>query len=153
MQIRISGSGWRSARCRGRYRLLQDKQSLTGSLDNDWTQNAIVLPALSSVMQARIRTDRIVVNLETRTVRVGDEPLHLAAKEYEILELLSLHKGNTVTKEMLLLHLYGETSVIKLKTIRVLVYNLRKKLAQATGGKNLIETVGRRGYLLRDIVE
>ena len=100
----------------------------------------------------QIRTDRLVVDVETRTVRVGHKPLPLPAKEYEILELLSLHKGSTVTKEMLLLHLYGETAEDRSKILRVFIYNLRKKLSQATGGENLIETMGRRGYLLRDIL-
>jgi len=75
--------------------------------------------------------------------------VHLTGKEYGILELLSLRKGTTVTKEMFLNHLYGGVDEPELKIIDVFVCKLRKKLAQATGGKHYIETVWGRGYVLR----
>jgi two-component system cell cycle response regulator CtrA len=77
--------------------------------------------------------------------------VHLTGKEYGILELLSLRKGTAVTKEMFLNHLYGGVDEPELKIIDVFVCNLRKKLAQATGGKHYIETVWGRGYVLRDL--
>jgi len=97
-----------------------------------------------------IKTGRLVVNLDTRTVDVDDTPLHLTGKEYGILELLSLRKGTTLTKEMFLNHLYGGMDEPELKIIDVFVCKLRKKLAAATGGDNYIETVWGRGYVLRD---
>ena len=97
-----------------------------------------------------IRTGRMVVNLDTRTVDVDGQPLHLTGKEYGILELLSLRKGTTLTKEMFLNHLYGGMDEPELKIIDVFVCKLRKKLAAATGGDNYIETVWGRGYVLRD---
>ena len=97
-----------------------------------------------------IRTGRLTVNLDTRTVEVDSSPLHLTGKEYGILELLSLRKGTTLTKEMFLNHLYGGMDEPELKIIDVFVCKLRKKLAQATKGDNYIETVWGRGYVLRD---
>jgi len=97
-----------------------------------------------------IRTGRLTVNLDTRTVEVDDQPLHLTGKEYGILELLSLRKNTTLTKEMFLNHLYGGMDEPELKIIDVFVCKLRKKLASATGGENYIETVWGRGYVLRD---
>src|SRR5579883_1658008 len=97
-----------------------------------------------------IKTGRLVVNLDTRTVDVDGQPLHLTGKEYGILELLSLRKGTTLTKEMFLNHLYGGMDEPELKIIDVFVCKLRKKLAAATGGENYIETVWGRGYVLRD---
>jgi two-component system cell cycle response regulator CtrA len=79
--------------------------------------------------------------------------VHLTGKEYGILELLSLRKGTTLTKEMFLNHLYGGMDEPELKIIDVFVCKLRKKLAQATGGRHYIETVWGRGYVLRDPVE
>jgi two-component system, cell cycle response regulator CtrA len=96
-----------------------------------------------------IRTGRLTVNLDTRTVDVGGQPLHLTGKEYGILELLSLRKGTTLTKEMFLNHLYGGMDEPELKIIDVFVCKLRKKLAQA-GGENLIGTVWGRGYMIRE---
>jgi two-component system cell cycle response regulator CtrA len=97
-----------------------------------------------------IRTGRLTVNLDTRTVEVDGQPLHLTGKEYGILELLSLRKGTTLTKEMFLNHLYGGMDEPELKIIDVFVCKLRKKLASATSGENYIETVWGRGYVLRD---
>src|SRR5215510_6049305 len=99
-----------------------------------------------------IKTGKLTVNLDTRTVEVETQPLHLTGKEYGILELLSLRKGTTLTKEMFLNHLYGGMDEPELKIIDVFVCKLRKKLAQATGGSHYIETVWGRGYVLRDPV-
>jgi two-component system cell cycle response regulator CtrA len=100
--------------------------------------------------QSTIRTGRLLVNLDSRTVEVDGRPLHLTGKEYGILELLSLRKGTTLTKEMFLNHLYGGMDEPELKIIDVFVCKLRKKLSVATDGDNYIETVWGRGYVLRD---
>jgi two-component system, cell cycle response regulator CtrA len=100
--------------------------------------------------QSMIKTGRLGVNLDARTVEADGRPLHLTGKEYGILELLSLRKGTTLTKEMFLNHLYGGMDEPEVKIIDVFICKLRKKLANATGGQNYIETVWGRGYVLRD---
>ncbi len=100
--------------------------------------------------QSVIRTGPINVNLDAKTVDVDGKSVHLTGKEYQMLELLSLRKGTTLTKEMFLNHLYGGMDEPELKIIDVFICKLRKKLAEATGGTNLIETVWGRGYVLRD---
>lgn len=100
--------------------------------------------------QSIISTGRLSVNLDARTVDVQGDPLHLTGKEYGILELLSLRKGTTLTKEMFLNHLYGGIDEPELKIIDVFVCKLRKKIQTATGGDNYIHTVWGRGYVLRD---
>ncbi len=97
-----------------------------------------------------IRTGVLAVNLNSRTVEINGQPIHLTGKEYGVLELLSLRKGTTLTKEMFLNHLYGGMDEPELKIIDVFICKLRKKLAPATGGENYIETVWGRGYVLRD---
>ena len=97
-----------------------------------------------------IKTGKLQVNLDARTVEVDSKPVHLTGKEYGILELLSLRKGTTLTKEMFLNHLYGGMDEPELKIIDVFVCKLRKKLSQASEGENYIETVWGRGYVLRD---
>jgi two-component system cell cycle response regulator CtrA len=103
--------------------------------------------------QSTIKTGRMTINLDSRVVEVDGQPLHLTGKEYSIIELLSLRKGTTLTKEMFLNHLYGGMDEPELKIIDVFVCKLRKKLAQATGGEHYIETVWGRGYVLRDPVD
>ena len=100
--------------------------------------------------QSVIRTGRIAVNLDAKTVEVDGKAVHLTGKEYQMLELLSLRKGTTLTKEMFLNHLYGGMDEPELKIIDVFICKLRKKLSNATGGDNYIETVWGRGYVLRD---
>ncbi len=100
--------------------------------------------------QSIIETGKVKVNLDTRTVEVAGQPLHLTGKEYGIIELLSLRKGTTLTKEMFLNHLYGGMDEPEVKIIDVFICKLRKKLEDAAGGDNYIETVWGRGYVLRD---
>ena len=97
-----------------------------------------------------ITTGDLVVNLDAKTVEVGSQRVHLTGKEYQMLELLSLRKGTTLTKEMFLNHLYGGMDEPELKIIDVFICKLRKKLATSAGGKNYIETVWGRGYVLRE---
>ncbi|MGX1097050.1 response regulator transcription factor CtrA [Amorphus sp. MBR-141] len=103
--------------------------------------------------QSIIRTGELAVNLDTKTVEVASQRVHLTGKEYQMLELLSLRKGTTLTKEMFLNHLYGGMDEPELKIIDVFICKLRKKLSAATGGKNYIETVWGRGYVLRELEE
>lgn len=100
-----------------------------------------------------IRTGGLSVNLDTKTVEMGGKRVHLTGKEYNMLELLSLRKGTTLTKEMFLNHLYGGMDEPELKIIDVFICKLRKKLAALNEGIHYIETVWGRGYVLRDVVE
>lgn len=96
-----------------------------------------------------IRTGKLSVNLDKKTVEIDGQRVHLTGKEYAMLELLSLRKTTTLTKEMFLNHLYGGMDEPELKIIDVFICKLRKKLASISG-ENYIETVWGRGYVLRD---
>ncbi|MFI3242419.1 MAG: response regulator transcription factor [Alphaproteobacteria bacterium] len=97
-----------------------------------------------------IKTGLVEVDLDSQNVSVNGEVLHLTGKEYGIMELLSLRKGSTLNKDQFLNHLYGGIDEPELKIIDVFICKLRKKLEKASGGKNYIETVWGRGYVLRD---
>src|SRR5258708_1512397 len=100
--------------------------------------------------QSVVQTGDLVVNLDAKTVEINQIRVHLTGKEYQMLELLSLRKGTTLTKEMFLNQLYGGIDEPVMKIIDVFMCKLRKKLAAASGGKDYIETVWGRGDLLRD---
>jgi two-component system cell cycle response regulator CtrA len=100
--------------------------------------------------QSVIKTGDISVNLDAKMVEVNGARVHLTGKEYQVLELLSLRKGTTLTKEMFLNHLYGGMDEPEPKIIDVFICKLRKKLAAATLGEHNIDTVWGRGYVLRD---
>ncbi|GAA4662207.1 response regulator transcription factor CtrA [Bartonella pachyuromydis] len=103
--------------------------------------------------QSVIVTGDLTVNLDAKTVEVAGRPVHLTGKEYQMLELLSLRKGTTLTKEMFLNHLYGGMDEPELKIIDVFICKLRKKLEAVASHVNYIDTVWGRGYVLRDPVE
>jgi len=100
--------------------------------------------------QAVVITGDLCVNLDTKTAAVGGADVRLTGKEYQVLELLSLRKGTTLTKEMFLNDLYGGMDEPEIKIIDVFICKLRKKLAKASDGKDYIETVWGRGYRLRE---
>ncbi len=100
--------------------------------------------------QSVIEVGKVKVNLDSRTVEVDGAPVHLTGKEYGIMELLALRKGSTLTKEQFLNHLYGGMDEPEVKIIDVFICKLRKKIEDAAGGDNYIETVWGRGYVLRE---
>ena len=100
--------------------------------------------------QSIIWTGKVAVNLDAKTVEVEGKTVHLTGKEYQMLELLSLRKGTTLTKEIFLNHLYGGMDEPELTIIDVFICKLRKKIAQATDNENYIQTVWGRGYVLKD---
>ena len=100
--------------------------------------------------QSVVQTGDLVVNLDEKTAEINRVRVHLTGKEYDILELLSLRKGMTISKEMFLNQLYGGIDEPEMKIIDVFICKLRKKLANASEGRNFIETVWGRGYVLRE---
>src|SRR5207249_8682303 len=97
-----------------------------------------------------ISTDGLCVNLDSKTAEIDGVRVNLTGKEYQMLELLALRKGTTLSKEMFLSNLYGGMDEPEMKIIDVFICKLRKKLASASGGKDFIETVWGRGYVLRE---
>jgi two-component system cell cycle response regulator CtrA len=99
--------------------------------------------------QSIIQIGDLAVNLDIKSAEVDGERVPLSAKEYQLLELLALRRGTTLTKETFLNHLYGEMDEPEAKIIDVFVCKLRKKLAAYTKGQHYIETVWGQGYLIR----
>ncbi|GBR28425.1 two component response regulator CtrA [Kozakia baliensis NRIC 0488] len=115
---------------------------------------------LTARMQAILRRSRgfsnaqlnigpLAIDLNSKSASVHDLPLNLTGKEYAILELLALRRGNVLTKDAFLNHLYGGIDEPEMKIIDVFICKLRRKLQQK-GADNLIKTVWGRGYVLRE---
>ena len=100
--------------------------------------------------QSAIEVDDLRIDLDTKGVEVGGARVHLTGKEYKILELLALRKDATLTKESFLNHLYGGMDEPEAKIVDVFICKLRRKLSDASGGKDSIQTVWGRGYTLRE---
>ena len=103
--------------------------------------------------QSVINIDDLSVSLDSKMVEVNGSRVYLTSKEYQMLELLVIRRGSTLTKEMFLSHLYGGMDEPEAKIIDVFICKLRKKLANASGGKDYIETVWGRGYVIREPLE
>ena len=103
--------------------------------------------------QSVIHIGDLVLNLDKKMVEIGGARVSFTGKEYKMLELLMLHKDKPVTKEMFLNHLYGGMDEPEVKIIDVFICKLRKKLSNASNGKNFIETIWGRGYVLREPTE
>lgn len=98
-----------------------------------------------------IRTGTMTIDLKARTVTVLDQRIAVTNKEYGILEMLSLRKGLTLTKEAFVTHLYGGRDEPEIKIIDVFICKLRKKLGNVDrSAASCIETVWGRGYALHD---
>jgi two-component system, cell cycle response regulator CtrA len=100
--------------------------------------------------QSVIYTDDLCIYLDTKTAEVNGVRVHVTGKEYQMLELLALNKGTTLSKEKFLSHLYDGPDEPEVKIIDVFICKLRKKLADVSGGKDYIETVWGRGYVMRE---
>jgi two-component system cell cycle response regulator CtrA len=100
--------------------------------------------------QSVVQIGDLTVNVDAKTVHIKQVRVHLTGKEYQMLELLSLRRGTTITKEMFLSQLYGGMDEPEIKIIDVFMCKIRRKLANASNGKDYIETVWGRGYLLRE---
>jgi two-component system cell cycle response regulator CtrA len=141
--------------------VVQDKVKALGFGADDYMTKPFHKDELVARIQALVRrskghsestvtTGKLTVDLDHKSVEVEGAPIHLTSKEYQMLELLSLRKGTTLSKEMFLTHLYGDTDGPEMKIIDVFICKLRKKLSAATDGVNYIETIWGRGYVLRD---
>src|SRR5215216_3353844 len=101
-------------------------------------------------VESVIRCGDLTLKLDQKRAQVGRRDLGLTTKEYQMLELLGMRQGTPITKDMFLGHLYGGMDEPDQKIIDVFICKLRKKLVQASGGRDYIETIWGRGYVLRD---
>jgi two-component system cell cycle response regulator CtrA len=100
--------------------------------------------------QSVIQTGDLIVNLDAKNAEIRGSQLNLTVKEFQILELLSLRRGTPVTKEIFLNQLYGGLDEPQHKIIDVFICKLRKKIADASGKQDYIETIWGRGYALQE---
>jgi Response regulators consisting of a CheY-like receiver domain and a winged-helix DNA-binding domain len=136
----------------------------TGSLDagaDDFIAKPFHPGELSARIKAVVRRARgnsqsvitvrnLSINLTDQVASVDGVAVPLTGKEYQILELLALRKGATMSKEMFLDRMYGGMDEPEIKIVDVFVCKLRKKLAKAGAHPDCVETVWGRGYVMRD---
>jgi DNA-binding response OmpR family regulator len=88
------------------------------------------------------RAGAIVADLATRTVTVGDVPVSLAGKEYELLLELMTDATCVFTKEQLLRDVWGFRSLGRTRTLDSHASRLRRKLTAAGAGAVVVNVWG-----------
>jgi DNA-binding response OmpR family regulator len=90
------------------------------------------------------------VELDMRRLRATKQgtPLDLSPREFEILQFLIAHVGETVTREQLLHHIWGEHASLYTRTIDAHITRLRHKLEADPANPQHIITIHRVGYRL-----
>jgi len=110
------------------------------------------LKAQGSELPPTLCGGRMSVDQVQRLIRIDGHPIAITEMEYRVLELLAFARNNVVTRTMLLKHLYRRADdQPQPKIIDVFISKLRKKLRNASGGAEFIETIPQRGWILRDI--
>jgi two-component system cell cycle response regulator CtrA len=93
----------------------------------------------------------MILDLDAKRVQINGQLVHLTNKEYQMLELMMLRRGATITKEMFMNHLYGGMDEPELKIIDVFICKLRRKIQMVAQTKHrFIDTVWGRGYVIHD---
>ena len=150
------------------HRLVEEAQQLLGEMqqaligspkrmspeDSEEAASKLLasLKASGSEMPDTLCGGRLSVDQMQRLIRIDGHPIGITEMEYRVLELLAFARNNVVTRAMLLKHLYRRANdQPQPKIIDVFISKLRKKLRNASGGAEFIETIPQRGWILRDI--
>lgn len=102
-----------------------------------------------------LRAGGVAVDLERREADLGGgAALTLSDKEVLFLRYLAEARGRAVTREELLLRVWGIDPVgLETRAVDMLVKRLREKLAAGRGDDPFIRTVRAKGYMLAAAVE
>lgn len=87
----------------------------------------------------------VVLNSISKSVTKAGKPVHLTAKEFQLLEYLAARKGEVLSKDQLLDHVWADDARVQHNTVETFVANLRKKIDRP-GGENIVRTVRGFGY-------
>jgi two-component system OmpR family response regulator len=90
-----------------------------------------------------VELGNVKLDLRCRTVMHSNKPVMLTAREYALVELLALHRGEVVTRTQIYDHLFDENDDSLSNLIEVHVSNIRRKL-----GKDFIVTRRGLGYVI-----
>ncbi len=93
------------------------------------------------------KVGNIFLQVDTREVKVHDEPVDLTRKEFDLLHIFMQNMGKVLTREVLLQKVWGYEYEGETRTVDVHIRHLRRKLGPE--GETRIETIHGVGYKLR----
>ena len=101
----------------------------------------------SQTSPATYRNGFLTIDFETRRVQLGDEPIRLSRKEYDLLRTLALSAGQVVTHKRLLAAGWGPEGA-DTQYLRVYVGLLRQKIEEDPSDPRILRTEPGLGYRL-----
>jgi two-component system OmpR family response regulator len=108
--------------------------------------HALIRRATQTVEPTRLTVGDLTMELLTRTVTLGGQQVELQTREFALLEYLMRHPGRTVTKTMILEHIFDYSFDPQTNVVDVLVHRLRAKMDP---DKTRLQTMRGVGYVLR----
>lgn len=99
-----------------------------------------------------ISVDLLTVDTKRKQILYKNAPVDFSPKEYAILEYLALHKGQVVSTEDLIEHVWESDADFFEISVKVHISNIRKKL-DAVSSTPFIQTVRGCGYLMKGTEE
>ncbi len=99
---------------------------------------------MTATHEQRYQDQHLDLDFEHKTALLDAKPLGLTRKEYDLLALLIQNAGEVVTRETLLLRVWGYSNQIRTRTLDVHIRRLRKKMGEHSG--SYIETIFSVGY-------
>ncbi len=107
---------------------------------------ALIRRATQTTGPMQLAAGELTLDLLTREVRRGGQPVELQPREFALLEYLLRHPNRVVTKTMILEHIFDFSFDPQTNVVDVLVHRLRNK---ADPDKQMIQTIRGVGYVLR----
>ena len=101
------------------------------------------------VADAPLMSGRLALDAVTHEVRLGDRPIELTAKEFDLLRLLMGHPNQVFTRDFLLEHIWGYEYFGSTRTVDMHISRLREKIEDDPNTPTFIVTVRGVGYKLK----
>ena len=102
-----------------------------------------------TIVEENVKFADISLDKSTHEILKGDEKVKLSKKEYDLIELLILNYGKVVSKESLVMKIWGYDTDVEYNSIEVYISFLRKKL-KAVGSEIHISTARGLGYTIKE---
>lgn len=83
------------------------------------------------------------LDVTSHVAAIGGKDVQFTAKEFQLVEYLLRHKGEVISKDRLLDHVWSDESRVQHNTVETFIANTRKKLGDQ---EDLIKTVRGYGY-------
>lgn len=95
-----------------------------------------------------IRVGACEVDFRRQQIRRGDRELEASAREFELLKYLVEHAGQVVSRDQLLMDIWGHQREIMTRTVDNFILRLRKKIEPDPANPRYLLTVHGSGYKL-----